>query len=92
MFKTQFPQSPRKYPARVFLLMGNRDINKMRLSAELSDEAMMKGPEAAFEAWWDPNAPTLMKYLTTKGSQTSWLLIFFKGVDFRRFRKPEKTY
>lgn len=56
----------------------------MRLSAELSDEAMMKGPEAAFEAWWDPNAPTLMKYLTTKGSQTSWL-IYFCLVDFEDF-------
>ena len=90
LFKTTISTIPRKYPARVFLLMGNRDINKMRLSAELSDEAMMKGPEAAFEAWWDPKAPTLMKYLTTKGSQTSWLIFFLFWLILER--KLEKRH
>ena len=57
----------------------------MRLSAELSDQAMMKGPEAAFQAWWDPKAPTLMKYLTTKGLSSFFL------ADFEQ-RKPEKMH
>ena len=47
--------------------MGNRDINKMRLAAELSDSAMAQGSEQAFQAWWDPKAPSLTKYLSSKG-------------------------
>ena len=52
---------------RVFLIMGNRDINKMRLAAELSDSAMRHSAEEAFQAWWDPKAPSLSKYLSSKG-------------------------
>ena len=57
----------RTYPCRVFLIMGNRDINKMRLAAELSDSAMRQSSDEAFQAWWDPKAPALTKYLSSKG-------------------------
>ena len=57
----------RTYPGRVFLIMGNRDINKMRLAAELSDSAMRQSSDEAFQAWWDPKAPALTKYLSSKG-------------------------
>jgi hypothetical protein len=33
-----------RYPDRVFLLAGNRDLNKLRLSAELSDGEMNRDP------------------------------------------------
>lgn len=56
---------------RVFLIMGNRDINKMRLAAELSDSAMRHSAEEAFQAWWDPKAPSLSKYLSSKGLSDS---------------------
>eukprot|EP00438_Fugacium_kawagutii_P011859 Skav236801 [mRNA] locus=scaffold1361:616717:617730:- [translate_table: standard] len=69
-----------KYPSRVFLIMGNRDINKMRLAAELSDKAMKADSDKAFQAWWDPKAPTLKKYLSSKGlsdtktNRLKWIL------------------
>ncbi|CAJ1376934.1 unnamed protein product [Effrenium voratum] len=68
------------YPERVFFLLGNRDINKMRLSAELSEEALGRKPSEAFVAWWDPKAPTLAKFLETKRqpntavSRLKWML------------------
>ena len=38
-----------KYPDRVILLLGNRDINKMRFSSELNLDV---SPESAFFAWF----------------------------------------
>lgn len=61
----------RKHPERVFLIMGNRDINKMRLAAELSDTAFEQSPKEAFQPWWDPKAPGLTKYLSSKGLSDS---------------------
>lgn len=34
-----------KYPDRVFLLLGNRDLNKMRFTSELAAEQMALLPE-----------------------------------------------
>ncbi len=53
----------RRFPDRVGLLLGNRDINKMRLTAELSLDVP---PEKAFSAFWDPKALTLAQYLSRK--------------------------
>lgn len=53
-----------RHPNRVALLMGNRDLNKMRLTAELDAAFVARGrPEAAFDAWWDPKAPSLAQHL-----------------------------
>ena len=61
-----------RYPDRVVLLAGNRDINKMRFSSELgtADSA----PGDAFSAWWDPRAPTLAQYLQTEELSDSPLI------------------
>ena len=50
----------RKYGDRVILLLGNRDINKMRFTSELD---MDIPKEKAFNAFWDPSAPNLVEYL-----------------------------
>ena len=53
----------RKHPERVHLLVGNRDLNKLRFSAELS-EADLKWPlEDIPGPHWDPKAPTLQEFL-----------------------------
>ena len=57
-----------QHPDRVFLLQGNRDINKMRFSSELRLDVP---PENAFCAWWDPKAPTLAEYLKENNLQDS---------------------
>jgi hypothetical protein len=44
----------------VFLLLGNRDINKIRFSSELN---LQVPPEKAFHAWWDEKAPKYADYL-----------------------------
>ncbi len=43
----------KRYPERVFLLMGNRDINKLRFLAELSLRECLNDPEQAFFAFWE---------------------------------------
>jgi hypothetical protein len=42
------------------LLLGNRDLNKIRFSSELNLDV---APEKAFSAWWDKKAPTLAEYI-----------------------------
>jgi hypothetical protein len=42
------------YPNRVHYIMGNRDVNKMRLRAELSASAMLAGPG---DVYWVPHGP-----------------------------------
>jgi hypothetical protein len=53
-----------RYGERVVLLMGNRDINKMRFTSELSLDAK---PEDAFSAWWDTAAPRLHEHYAKTG-------------------------
>eukprot|EP00978_Attheya_sp_CCMP212_P030980 scaffold115742_cov35-Attheya_sp.AAC.1 len=53
----------KRHPDRVFLLVGNRDLNKLRFSAELSDADMARPIDEIAPPHWDPNAPTLRTYL-----------------------------
>ena len=53
----------RKYPERVFLLVGNRDLNKIRFTAELSAADMERDIDEIPSPHWDPNAPSLRTYL-----------------------------
>uniref|UniRef100_A0A7S1VZG9 Calcineurin-like phosphoesterase domain-containing protein n=1 Tax=Ditylum brightwellii TaxID=49249 RepID=A0A7S1VZG9_9STRA len=53
----------RRYPQRVFLLVGNRDLNKLRLTAELSQEDMNREVKDIPQPHWDPKAPSLKEYL-----------------------------
>ena len=53
-----------KYPHRVYLLVGNRDLNKLRFTAELSDfDIFEKRIDDIPPPHWDPKAPTLRQYL-----------------------------
>ena len=53
----------KRYPKRVFLLVGNRDLNKFRFSAELSDEDIARDVTSIPGPHWDPKAPTIYEYL-----------------------------
>ena len=53
----------RRHPDRVHLLVGNRDLNKIRLTAELSAADLARRPEDIPAPHWDPAAPTLVDYL-----------------------------
>jgi hypothetical protein len=53
----------KSYPSRVFLLVGNRDLNKLRYTAELSEDDMARNLEDIPGPHWDPSAPTLKDYL-----------------------------
>ncbi|KAG7354331.1 calcineurin-like phosphoesterase [Nitzschia inconspicua] len=56
----------RRYPHRVYLLVGNRDLNKLRLTAELSDSDMARPLSDIPPPHWDPKAPSLWEYLEHK--------------------------
>jgi len=54
-----------RYPDRVYLLVGNRDLNKLRLVAELAEDDLQRRKiEEIPPPHWDPNAPSLYEYLT----------------------------
>jgi Calcineurin-like phosphoesterase len=56
----------RRYPERVYLLVGNRDLNKLRFTAELSDLDLARPLSGIPPPHWDPKAPSLLKYLEEK--------------------------
>ncbi|KAL3778519.1 hypothetical protein HJC23_006827 [Cyclotella cryptica] len=83
----------RRYPSRVHLLVGNRDLNKLRFHSELSGDDWEFGGEASF---WDPNAPSYMEYLrrrekrNTKVEKLKWILEHTLGCpDTFEFRREE---
>ena len=53
----------KRYPDRVHLLVGNRDLNKLRLSSELSDFDMNMDIDDIPKPFWDTNAKTLKEHL-----------------------------
>ena len=53
----------KKTPDRVFLLAGNRDLNKVRFTAELDDDDLRRPYRSIPGPHWDPLAPTLAQYL-----------------------------
>ncbi len=52
-----------KTPDRVFLLAGNRDLNKVRFTSELDDDDLRRPYTSIPGPLWDPHAPTLAQYL-----------------------------
>lgn len=56
----------KRYPERVFLLVGNRDLNKLRFTAELSEEDMARDLHEIPPPHWDPKAPSILEYLQNK--------------------------
>ena len=61
----------KKAPRRVWLLVGNRDLNKLRLTSELSEAEMARDPITIPGPHWDPRAPTLAEYLAATGHADS---------------------
>ena len=61
----------KKAPRRVWLLVGNRDLNKLRLTSELSEAEMARDPSTIPGPHWDPRAPTLAEHLAATGHADS---------------------
>ena len=53
----------KRYPDRVHLLVGNRDLNKLRLSSELSEPDMKRPIDDIGRPFWDRNAKSLREHL-----------------------------
>jgi len=62
-FARQLVAFKRRYPQRVVLLVGNRDLNKLRLTAELGEADMQRSIDMIPGPYWDRKAPTLKQYL-----------------------------
>jgi len=53
----------KRYPDRVHLLVGNRDLNKLRLPSELSESDMKRDIKDISKPFWDRGAKSLKEYL-----------------------------
>ena len=63
-----------KYPNRVHVILGNRDINKMRLTVELSKKALQSPPDV----YW--NKDVLASQVNQKASdRLKWILLRTMG-------------
>ncbi|CAE7221769.1 NLRC3 [Symbiodinium sp. KB8] len=66
----------RKYPARVFLILGNRDLNKMRWTSELTPSELKRikeVPRAFWQSRLPGNCPTHWEYLRRTVAQEEGL-------------------
>ena len=59
----------RRYPRRVYLLVGNRDLNKLRFVSELSPDELTRPLSEILPPHWDPTAPSFLEYLTHNQQQ-----------------------
>lgn len=59
----------KRYPDRVALLCGNRDLNKLRFSAELDASDLARPIEQIPAPHWDPKASTLKAHLEKVAEQ-----------------------
>ena len=68
----------KRYPERVFLLVGNRDLNKLRMTSELSAAAMQLSPAEVPRPHWDDDVPSYEEYLgekdDTRPMRLKWML------------------
>ena len=53
----------KRYPKRVFLIMGNRDVSKLRLLSELGEGRV----SMSSDVYWDPNTKSYGEWCTEKG-------------------------
>ena len=53
----------KRYPDRVHLLVGNRDLNKLRLLSELSESDMKRDLDCIPKPFWERDAKSLKEYL-----------------------------
>ena len=59
----------RRAPSRVWLLVGNRDLNKLRMTAELDQTALDRPMDEIAKPHWDVNALTLRQHLERVATQ-----------------------
>eukprot|EP00956_Cyclotella_meneghiniana_P016540 scaffold26102_cov75-Cyclotella_meneghiniana.AAC.4 len=90
----------KRYPRRVHLLVGNRDLNKLRFQTELGDYEMSLPLDEIQKPFWDKNALSYREYLekqsgekpvekrNTKVNKLKWMLDHTLGCpttfEFRR--------
>ena len=74
----------KRYPGRVFLIMGNRDINKLRFMSELHPLALLSGSDI----YWDANHKKYDAFCSEKGldlndrvSKLKWMLECTMGCE-----------
>jgi hypothetical protein len=87
----------------VHLLVGNRDLNKLRFHSELSEEDLKLGVDEVERPFWDRNAPSFKEFLmrkvdvgmsveemNTKVERLKWMLEHTLGCpDTFEFRREE---
>jgi hypothetical protein len=93
-----------KHPSRVHLLLGNRDLNKLRYAAELSDQDLARDISTIPKPHWDLSVPSIHQYLqsiatttsstltqvNTKTNRLKWILLHTLGCrDTFEFRRQE---
>lgn len=94
----------KRYPERVHLLVGNRDLNKLRFQTELGDFEMSLPVEEIQKPFWDRNAmaytdflekmsngrPRPIQGMNTKVNKLKWMLEHTLGCpDTFEFRRDE---
>ena len=63
-FTRRLVEFKKRYPERVFLLAGNRDLNKIRFTSDLAVSDLRRSARDVPRPHWDEDAPTLHEYLT----------------------------
>lgn len=68
----------RRYPNRVWLLVGNRDLNKLRMTAELSRKDVSRSALQVSKPHWDATVPSYAEYVGTseanRVTRCKWIL------------------
>lgn len=81
----------KRYPKRVFLILGNRDLNKIRITSEMADLELSRAAADVVRPPWLPNPPSYVDFLSGRPDCAKNRLLYILDVSMSAPEAFENT-